>query len=87
LVFWALTLWNGLHQVWEQFLLGMQKFVKAKFSINVITTIRGLSTGIYTTSTAEECHHILENSRANIVVVEDQNQLNKILEVFFLVLN
>ena len=47
----------------------------------VLTIIRGLSTGIYTTNSPEACHYILENSKANIVVVEDQKQLDKILEV------
>jgi len=39
---------------------------------------RGLPTGLYTNSTAEECHYILENSRANIVVVGNEDQLKKI---------
>ena len=58
-----------------------------KLAVNMFTTFRGLSTGIYTTSTAEECRYILENSRANIVVVENQEQLNKILEVYTFMLN
>ena len=33
--------------------------------------------GIYTTSTAEQCHYIAEHSEANIVVVEDAEQLAK----------
>ncbi|KAF4521073.1 hypothetical protein B566_EDAN012372 [Ephemera danica] len=41
----------------------------------------GLAAGIYTTNNAEACYYCLENSRANIVVVEDQKQLEKILEV------
>jgi len=53
-------------------------------TINVICTISlysGLSTGIYTTNSPEACCYILEDSKANIAVVEDQTQLNKILEV------
>ena len=42
---------------------------------------RGLSTGIYTTNSPEACYYILENCKANIVVVENQKQLDKILEV------
>ena len=45
--------------------------------------VRGLSTGIYTTNSPEACHYILENSRANIVMVENQMQLDKILKVIF----
>jgi long-subunit acyl-CoA synthetase (AMP-forming) len=33
--------------------------------------------GIYTTSTSEQCHYIAEHSEANIVVVEDAEQLAK----------
>ena len=47
----------------------------------VLTIIRGLPTGIYTTNDPEACYYILENSKANIVVIEDQKQLDKILEV------
>ncbi|XP_065884225.1 long-chain-fatty-acid--CoA ligase ACSBG2-like [Dysidea avara] len=41
----------------------------------------GLSTGIYTTNSPEACHYILENCKANIVVVENQKQLDKIIEI------
>lgn len=37
--------------------------------------------GVYTTNSAEACYYCAENSRANIVVVEDQKQLDKILEI------
>ena len=42
---------------------------------------RGVSTGMYAANSAEECHHILESSKASIVVVENKDQLDKILEV------
>ena len=42
---------------------------------------RGLPTGIYTTSKPEECQFIAEDCEANIIVVENQEQLDKILEV------
>ncbi|XP_065884226.1 long-chain-fatty-acid--CoA ligase ACSBG2-like [Dysidea avara] len=41
----------------------------------------GLSTGMYTANSPEACHYILENCKANIVVVENQKQLEKILEI------
>ena len=51
----------------------------------MFTINRGLSTGIYTTSNPEECHYILKDCKANIVVVivvvENQKQLDKVLEV------
>lgn len=36
---------------------------------------------MYTTNNAEACHHCLESSEANICVVEDDKQLQKILSV------
>ncbi|XP_072526915.1 long-chain-fatty-acid--CoA ligase ACSBG1 isoform X1 [Salminus brasiliensis] len=39
----------------------------------------GLSTGIYTTNSPEACHHVAKDSRANIIVIENQKQLDKIL--------
>lgn len=42
---------------------------------------RGFAAGIYTTNTPEACHYCAENSRANIIVVEDEKQLEKILKV------
>jgi len=41
----------------------------------------GLASGIYPTNSAEACKYVLANCRANLVVVEDQKQLAKILEV------
>lgn len=42
---------------------------------------RGLATGIYTTNSAEACQYVAANSEANILVVENQKQLDKILKV------
>ncbi len=41
----------------------------------------GVTTGIYTTNAAEECAYILEHSEAKVYVVEDEEQLDKALEV------
>ena len=41
----------------------------------------GLATGIYPTNSAEACKYVLANCKANIVVVEDEKQLGKILQV------
>jgi len=59
---------------------GYEVVLVTQLATNVFT-VRGLSTGIYTTNTPEACHYILENSRANIVMVENQKQLDKILAV------
>ncbi|XP_036139807.1 very long-chain-fatty-acid--CoA ligase bubblegum [Monomorium pharaonis] len=41
----------------------------------------GFATGIYTTNSPEACHYCAEHSRANIIVVEDDKQLQKILQI------
>ncbi|KJE96538.1 hypothetical protein CAOG_06845 [Capsaspora owczarzaki ATCC 30864] len=41
----------------------------------------GLGCGIYTTNSPDACQFIIEDSRANIVVVENDTQLQKILKV------
>ncbi|XP_045448393.1 long-chain-fatty-acid--CoA ligase ACSBG2 [Melitaea cinxia] len=41
----------------------------------------GYAAGIYTTNSAEACFHCLETSRANICVVQDKKQLDKILSI------
>ena len=51
----------------------------------------GLAAGIYPTNSADACKYVLANCKANIVVVEDEKQLTKILQVwtwtFGLILN
>lgn len=42
---------------------------------------RGLATGIYTTNSPEACQYVAANCEANILVVENQKQLDKILQV------
>ncbi|KAG5679820.1 hypothetical protein PVAND_009358 [Polypedilum vanderplanki] len=41
----------------------------------------GIITGIYTTNSPDACFHILESSKANIVVVDNDEQLQKILKI------
>lgn len=41
----------------------------------------GLATGIYTTNSPEACQYCAEHSKANIIVVEDKKQLEKILKI------
>ncbi|XP_018376150.1 PREDICTED: very long-chain-fatty-acid--CoA ligase bubblegum-like isoform X1 [Trachymyrmex cornetzi] len=41
----------------------------------------GIATGIYTTNSPEACQYCAEHSRANIIVVEDEKQLLKILQI------
>uniref|UniRef100_A0AAV2MRN8 long-chain-fatty-acid--CoA ligase n=1 Tax=Knipowitschia caucasica TaxID=637954 RepID=A0AAV2MRN8_KNICA len=41
----------------------------------------GLATGIYPTNTPEACQYVAENCEANVLVVENKKQLDKILQV------
>lgn len=42
----------------------------------------GIVTGIYTTSTPEACQYIAYDCRANVIVVDTQKQLEKILKIW-----
>lgn len=42
----------------------------------------GVATGIYTTSSPEACQYIIHDCRANIIVLDSQEQLAKILQVW-----
>lgn len=41
----------------------------------------GITAGIYTTNSPDACYHILADSKANIVVVDDSKQFDKILKI------
>ncbi|XP_068599569.1 long-chain-fatty-acid--CoA ligase ACSBG2 [Brachionichthys hirsutus] len=41
----------------------------------------GFAVGIYTTNGADACQYVAENSQANVIVVENDKQLQKILQV------
>ncbi|XP_059192438.1 long-chain-fatty-acid--CoA ligase ACSBG2-like [Centropristis striata] len=41
----------------------------------------GLATGIYTTNSPEACQYVADSCEANILVVENQKQLDKILQI------
>ncbi|XP_040010736.1 long-chain-fatty-acid--CoA ligase ACSBG2-like isoform X4 [Xiphias gladius] len=43
--------------------------------------LSGLATGIYTTNSPEACQYVAANCEANVLVVENQKQLEKILQV------
>jgi len=42
---------------------------------------RGFGTGIYQTNSANACQYVADHSRANIIVVDDEAQLQKILAI------
>ena len=49
--------------------------------VRVCVVHRGLAAGIYATNNPEACHFVADNCKANVIVVENQKQLDKILEV------
>ena len=42
---------------------------------------RGIAAGIYTTNSPEACQFVADDCKANVLVVENQKQLDKILQV------
>lgn len=40
--------------------------------------------GIYTTNSPDACLYVANDSKANVIVVENQKQLDKILQVKFI---
>ncbi|XP_043986504.1 long-chain-fatty-acid--CoA ligase ACSBG2 isoform X1 [Gambusia affinis] len=63
--------------------VGILGFNSAEWFIADIGAILagGLAVGIYTTNSPEACHYVAENSKANIIVVENHKQLQKILQI------
>ncbi|XP_005060074.2 PREDICTED: long-chain-fatty-acid--CoA ligase ACSBG2 isoform X1 [Ficedula albicollis] len=63
--------------------VGILGFNSAEWFIADIGAILagGFAVGIYTTNSPEACHYVAENCSANIIVVENHKQLQKILEV------
>lgn len=51
------------------------------YTLSPTLTFSGFAAGIYTTNSPEACQHCANCSRANIIVVEDEKQLEKILAV------
>uniref|UniRef100_A0ABM5EXM3 Long-chain-fatty-acid--CoA ligase ACSBG1 n=1 Tax=Pogona vitticeps TaxID=103695 RepID=A0ABM5EXM3_9SAUR len=70
----------GLERFHSVAILG---FNSAEWFISAVGTVfaGGIVTGIYTTSSPEACHYIAHDCRANIIVVENQKQLDKIMQM------
>ncbi|XP_035996841.1 long-chain-fatty-acid--CoA ligase ACSBG2 isoform X1 [Fundulus heteroclitus] len=63
--------------------VGILGFNSAEWFIADIGAILagGFAVGIYTTNSPEACHYVAENAKANIIVVENHKQLQKILQI------
>jgi len=49
--------------------------------VNGLYVHRGFAAGVYTTNSPEACHYVLESAGCQIVVVENDTQLKKILQI------
>ncbi|XP_071769507.1 long-chain-fatty-acid--CoA ligase ACSBG2 isoform X1 [Centroberyx gerrardi] len=63
--------------------VGILGFNSAEWFISDIGAILagGFAVGIYTTNSPEACQYVAENCKANVIVVENHKQLQKILQV------
>lgn len=63
--------------------VGILGFNSAEWFISDIAAILagGFAVGIYTTNSPEACQYVADNCKANIIVVENQKQLQKILQI------
>lgn len=52
-----------------------------KISKLIFNLFSGIVTGIYNTNSIEACFHVLKSSRANLVIVDDANQMEKIRQL------
>ncbi|XP_019359943.1 PREDICTED: long-chain-fatty-acid--CoA ligase ACSBG1 [Gavialis gangeticus] len=71
----------GLERFHSVAILG---FNSPEWFISAVGTVfaGGIVTGIYTTNSPEACHHIAHDSKANIIVVDSQKQLDKIMQIW-----
>ncbi|XP_049639707.1 long-chain-fatty-acid--CoA ligase ACSBG1 [Suncus etruscus] len=71
----------GLEQAHSVAILG---FNSPEWFFSAVGTVfaGGIVTGIYTTSSPEACQYIAQDSHANVIVVDSQKQLEKILKIW-----
>ncbi|XP_069480515.1 long-chain-fatty-acid--CoA ligase ACSBG1 isoform X2 [Ambystoma mexicanum] len=64
--------------------VGILGFNSSEWFISAVGAIfaGGITTGIYSTNSPEACYYVADNSRANIIMVENQKQLDKIMQIW-----
>ena len=73
---------NGLSPTTLRSLRGKpRRSCRSIIVIFLFILFRGLPTGIHATNGPGTCHYVLEDSKSNVVLVENQKQLDKILQV------
>ncbi len=78
------TLQNGFIQTLVLCLPGECLFIchhPEQYSLRPCDLCRGLAAGIYATNGPDACKYVIADCNANVVVVENQKQLDKILQV------
>lgn len=60
----------------------MGKVIYKMHIILVAFVFRGFTVGIYVTNNADACKYVALNSQCNVIVVENNQQLKKILQVW-----
>ncbi|KAM9376062.1 long-chain-fatty-acid--CoA ligase ACSBG2 [Pholidichthys leucotaenia] len=63
--------------------VGILGFNSAEWFFSAVGAVMagGILTGVYATNSPEACHYVASDSKANIIVVENQKQLDKILQI------
>jgi hypothetical protein len=61
--------------------LNKPALICATINLRFVTLDSGMSTGIYTTNSPDACHYVASHARCNVIVVEDDKQLQKILSI------
>ncbi|XP_044139313.1 long-chain-fatty-acid--CoA ligase ACSBG1 isoform X1 [Bufo gargarizans] len=71
----------GLQRFYSVGILG---FNSPEWFLSAVGTVfaGGITTGIYTTNSPEACYYVANDCRANIIVVENHKQLEKILQIW-----
>ncbi|KAM5172089.1 long-chain-fatty-acid--CoA ligase ACSBG1 [Mantella aurantiaca] len=64
--------------------VGILGFNAPEWFISAVGTVfaGGIITGIYATNSPEACYYVASDCRANVIVVENQKQLEKILKIW-----
>lgn len=64
--------------------VGILGFNSSEWFISAVGAVfaRGIATGIYSTNSPEACHYVANDSRANIIMVENQKQLDKVMQIW-----
>ncbi len=93
---WEPISWNEYHKHVQHFCLGLKSLgLKAEEKVAILSdpcpewlyaelatqTARAIVVGVYPTSPPAQIHYVINHSEAKFIVVEDQEQVDKVLEI------